>query len=67
MKADPERGRFGKLVSPARRRVCVERAMETFGVSERFACRILGQQSVGRDTKKIDGKQIDREILELRV
>ncbi|ULO23758.1 IS3 family transposase [Methylocystis sp. SB2] len=34
---------FGKLLSPARRRACVERAREAFGVSERFACRVLGQ------------------------
>jgi len=42
-KADLERGGVGKLVSPARRRVCVERVKKTFGVSERFACRVLGQ------------------------
>jgi putative transposase len=30
-------------VSPARRRICVERVKERFGVSERFACRALGQ------------------------
>jgi transposase InsO family protein len=30
-------------VSPARRRRCVEHAVATFGVSERFACRVLGQ------------------------
>ena len=37
------RGGLGKLVSPARRRTCVERVRERFGVSERFACRVLGQ------------------------
>ena len=32
-----------KLVSPARRRHCVERVRAVFGVSERRACRVLGQ------------------------
>ena len=32
-----------KLVSPARRRHCVERVRTVFGVSERRACRVLGQ------------------------
>jgi putative transposase len=56
--ADPERGRFGKPVSPARRRVCVERVMETFGVSRRFACRILGQH---RSTQRKIAKTPDDE------
>ena len=30
-------------MSPARRRACVARAIERFGVSERFACRAFGQ------------------------
>src|SRR5690606_35940106 len=48
--ADPERGCFGtrraanaKLLSPARRRRCVDRVMAKFSVSERFACKVLGQ------------------------
>src|SRR5690606_6078338 len=47
--ADPERGCFGtrraanaKLLSPARRRRCVDRVMAKFSVSERFACKVLG-------------------------
>ena len=32
-----------KLVSPARRRHCVERVRAVFGVSERRACKVLGQ------------------------
>ena len=32
-----------KLLSPARRRNCVERVRAVFGVSERRACRVLGQ------------------------
>ena len=53
-----KRVRFGKLVSPARRRICVERAMGTFGVSERFACRVLGQH---RSTQRKIAKTPDDE------
>ncbi len=31
--ADPQRGRLGKLVSPARRRQCIDHAVLKFGVS----------------------------------
>src|SRR4028118_1021776 len=41
--ADSERGRLGKLVSPARRRACVDHVTAKYGVSERLACRVLGQ------------------------
>ncbi|MGA7971297.1 MAG: IS3 family transposase [Pseudolabrys sp.] len=34
---------FGKLLSPARRRRCVDHVMAKFSVSERFACRVLDQ------------------------
>ncbi|UIJ70528.1 IS3 family transposase [Aurantimonas sp. HBX-1] len=34
---------FGKLVSPARRRCCIDHTIAKFGVSERLACRVLGQ------------------------
>lgn len=40
---DPCRGRQGKLLSPARRRACVDYVTEELGVSERRACRVLGQ------------------------
>jgi len=30
-------------LSPARRRVCIDRVREAFSVSERRACRVLGQ------------------------
>ena len=33
----------GKMVTPDRRRVAVERLQERFGVSERRACRVVGQ------------------------
>jgi len=41
--ADPERGCLGKLLSPSRRRRCVDHVMVKFSVSERFACKVLGQ------------------------
>ncbi|WP_152568667.1 IS3 family transposase [Microvirga sp. BSC39] len=34
---------FGKLLSPARRRACVDHVIAQYGVSERLACRVLGQ------------------------
>ncbi|WP_342111327.1 IS3 family transposase [Methylobacterium sp. SI9] len=34
---------FGKLLSPARRRACVDYVVAEHGVSERLACRVLGQ------------------------
>ena len=40
---DPERGRRGKLLSPARRREAVGHAVTVLHVSERRACRALGQ------------------------
>jgi transposase len=43
LKSDQAKLRREKLLSPARRRACVERAREAFGVSERFACRVLSQ------------------------
>ena len=33
----------GKLLSPARRRACVEHVVTELGVPERRACRVLGQ------------------------
>jgi putative transposase len=40
---DPERGCQGKLLSPARRRACVEHVKAELGLSERQVCRVLGQ------------------------
>ena len=34
---------MGKLVSPDRRRWCVQQVRDKYGVSERHACRVLGQ------------------------
>ena len=43
-KADPQRGSRGKLLSPSRRRQCVERIQRAHPeVSERRACRALSQ------------------------
>src|SRR4029077_11020878 len=41
--ADSEGRGLGKLLSPGRRRCAVEHALEKYEVSERHACRLLGQ------------------------
>ena len=41
--ANLERGRIGKLLSPSRRRACIDHVRDQFKVSERRACRVLGQ------------------------
>src|ERR671912_1800696 len=41
--ADPEGGRLGKLLSPARRRACLEHVRGKLRISERRACAALGQ------------------------
>ncbi len=41
--ADPEGHFLGKLVSPERRRQAVERIRGKYGLSERQACRLVGQ------------------------
>src|SRR6185312_9551704 len=41
--ADPAGGRPGKLLSPARRRACVEHIRSVLTISERRTCRALGQ------------------------
>src|SRR5918997_5992484 len=41
--ADPEGGCLGKLLSPARRRACIEHVRRKLRVSERRACAALGQ------------------------
>lgn len=40
---DPHRGCTGELLSPSRRRQCIDHVRQALGVSERRACRILGQ------------------------
>lgn len=39
----PCRGLQGKLLNPARRRACVDHVIDELKVSERRACRVLGQ------------------------
>src|SRR3954453_21945660 len=66
--ADPARGRPGKLLSPARRRACVEHIRSVLKVSERRACRALGQhRSTQRKTPrgKEDEEQLTADLIEL--
>ncbi|WP_346769081.1 IS3 family transposase, partial [Crystallibacter degradans] len=48
----PERGGQGKILSPEPRRRAVRMAMEKFGASERFACKVLGQNRSALRKKK---------------
>ena len=41
--ADSHGGGTGKLLSPSRRRQCIDHARGRLGISERRACRVLGQ------------------------
>src|SRR3712207_2381927 len=66
--ADPERGCLGKLLSPARRRACIEHVRDKLRVSERRACAALGQHRStqrklprGRD----DEERLTADIIEL--
>src|SRR3712207_2837640 len=66
--ADPQGGCLGKLLSPARRRVCIEHVRDKLQVSERRACAALGQHRStqrklprGRD----DEEQLTADIIEL--
>src|SRR3712207_912364 len=65
---DPEGGRLGKMVSPGRRRACVEHVARHLGVSERRACAVLGQhRSTQRKAPRIpdDEARLTAEIVEL--
>ncbi|MCJ2011763.1 IS3 family transposase [Methylobacterium sp. J-076] len=50
---------FGKLLSPARRRACVDYVVAEHGVSERFACRVLGQH---RSTQRKSAVVVEDEV-----
>jgi putative transposase len=55
-------------MSPARRRVCIDRVIAKFGVSERLACRVLGQhRSTQRKvaTSRDDEAALTADIIEL--
>ena len=65
---DFERGSTGKLLSPSRRRQCIDRVCEALGVSERRACQTLGQhRSSQRKTPyvKPDEELLTEDIIEL--
>ncbi|MEO1495463.1 MAG: IS3 family transposase [Pseudomonadota bacterium] len=58
----------GKLLSPARRRACIDRVRQTLGVSERRACRTLGQHRSTqrrRPRGRADEKRLVADMIEL--
>ena len=59
----------GKLLSPARRRACVEHVVAELGVSERRACRVLGQhrstQRKAADARPTTRRRLTADIVEL--
>jgi len=64
----PERSRVGKLLSAARRRHYVHHVREMLGVSERRACRVLGQaRSTQRHVAKVpdDEAALTKAIIDL--
>src|SRR5919107_4059998 len=66
--ADPARGRAGKLLSPARRRACIEHVRRLLPVSERRACAALGQhRSTQRKVPRgrEDEERLTADIVEL--
>ena len=61
-------GRKGKLLSPARRRMCIDLVRDKLGISERRACRVLGQhRSTQRHVPKgrADEEQLVADMIEL--
>ena len=59
--AHSQGGGLGKLLSPARRRRCIDHVRQKFCVSERLACRVLGQH---RSTqRKVPRGRADEEAL----
>src|SRR5215218_6932944 len=66
--AHPAGSRPGKLLSPARRRACVEHIRAVLTISERRACRALGQhRSTQRKAPrgKEDEEQLTADLIEL--
>ena len=58
----------GKLLSPERRRCAVGRAREQYGISERHACRLLGQWRGTQRYEPMDQPEEDeltRAVIEL--
>ena len=65
---DPQGGALKKVISPARRRQAVEQVQKELGVSERRACRVIGQpRSTQRYQHKVvdDEEMLTRRIIEL--
>jgi transposase InsO family protein len=65
---DPQGSRLGKLLSPARRRACVEHVQRKLDISERRACAALGHyRSTQRRTPKApdDEAGLIEDIVEL--
>ena len=61
-------GRPGKLLSPAHRPTCIEHVRQALNVSERRACRVLGQHpSMQRKVPQggDDEEQLTSDIIEL--
>ena len=69
--ADPERSGRGKLLSPSRRRKCVERVQRVLpSISERRACRVINQPrpTQRRTLKSLDDEEsLTRDIIKLAV
>ena len=66
--AHPDRGRTGKLLSPSRRRACIENVRQTLDVSERRACRVLGQHRSTQRRKprgRADEERLVADMIEL--
>lgn len=65
---DPDRGGKGKLLSPSRCRKCIDHVRRELGVSERRACRTLGQhRSTQRKAPqgRADEERLTDDIIEL--
>ena len=63
-----DRGGKGKLLSPSRRRKCIDHVRQELGVSERRACRTLGQhRSTQRQVPqgRADEERLTDDIIEL--
>lgn len=63
--ANFERRRGGKLLSPERRRGAVRHVREAYRISERNACRLLGQ-SRGTQRYEVQLKQLQEENTRLK-
>jgi len=64
--SNPQGGQQGKLLSPAKRRRAVEQAVLNVGVSERRACKVIGQERSTQRYERIraskDGGLVERMV-----